>query len=49
MALTPAAARRRVGDAGDALGGRWAAYELVLRRLTADNDQLFFQFAETGS
>ena len=37
MALALAAARRRVGDAGDALGGRWAAYELVLRRLTADD------------
>ena len=37
MAAAPAAARRRVHGAGDASGGRWAAYELVLRRLTADD------------
>ena len=37
MALVPAAARRRVSEACDTLGGRWAAYELVLCRLTADD------------
>ena len=37
MAMAPAAARRRVSAVADALGGRWAAYELVLRRLTADD------------
>ena len=37
MALAPAAARRRVSAVADTLGGRWAAYELVLRRLGADD------------
>ena len=37
MAASPAGARGRVHGAGDASGGRWAAYELVLRRLTADD------------
>ena len=37
MAMAAAAARRRVHGAGEASGGRWAAYELVLRRLTADD------------
>ena len=37
MAAAPAAARRRVDGASNGLGGRWAAYELVLRRLNADD------------
>ena len=31
------ARRRRAGGASDAPGGRWAAYDLVLRRLAADD------------
>ena len=37
MSMVQGVARVAHAAAGDAVGGRWAAYELVLRRLSADD------------